>query len=73
MNPVLVFKTSVTSRAEAARITPLLEHLLQSGSRWNFDLEDWENILRVEGNTCSPNEIIHLLNEAGYRCEELPD
>lgn len=73
MNPVLVFKTSVTSRAEAARITPLLERLLQSGSRWNFDLEDWENILRVESNSCGAKEIIYTLNKAGYFCEELPD
>lgn len=73
MNPLLIFKTSVTSGTEAARIKPLLDRLLQHPDRWNFDLEDWENILRVDGNSCSPDEIIQLLNEAGFSCEELPD
>ncbi len=73
MNPVLVFKTSVTSKAEAAQLSPLLNTLLQKESRWNFDLEDWQNILRVESKTCAANDIINMLNKAGYQCEELPD
>ncbi len=73
MNPVLVFKTSVTSWREAAQVSPLLSKLLQEHSAWNFDLDDWENILRVESNTCSAGEIIRMMNEAGFYCEELPD
>lgn len=72
MKQVLVFKTSVASIEDTARVQPLLNRLLPE-SRWNFDLQDWENILRVESEKYAVSEIVNALNAAGYYCEELPD
>lgn len=72
MKQILVFKTSVTSTEDAASVEPLLNQLLP-GSQWNFDLQDWENILRVESEKYAASEVVNALNTAGYYCEELPD
>jgi hypothetical protein len=72
MKQVFVFKTSVTSTEEVAGVGTLLDELLP-GSQWNFDLQDWENILRVESDRCVASEVINALNMTGYFCEELPD
>jgi hypothetical protein len=72
MKQVLVFKTSVASTEDASSVEPLLNQLLPE-SRWNFDLQDWENILRVESERYAASEVVSVLNTAGYYCEELPD
>ena len=53
MNAVMVFRTSVSSDAEIQKLKPLLDRFFHHGERWNFDLEDWEKILRVESAQCS--------------------
>lgn len=73
MKPVFVFKTSVTTPAAVAKLKPLLDRLVQQDERWNFDLEDWENILRVESAACSASQVIEVLKTAGYDCEALKD
>ena len=73
MTPVFVFKTSVTTPAEVVKIKPLLDKLIQQGERWNFDLQDCDNILRMETKACDASRIIHVLNIAGYDCTELQD
>ncbi|PKV62896.1 hypothetical protein BD749_2726 [Pontibacter ramchanderi] len=73
MKTVLVFKTSVSSDCEARMVKPLLDSLMGSRERWNFDLEDCDNILRVEAVSIHPASIIGRLSEAGYTCEELED
>jgi hypothetical protein len=37
----------------------------------NFDLEDCDRILRVEGNNVRPGEVIRILTDNGYYCEVL--
>ena len=67
---VAVFKTNVLEVNESkAIIQKLLAHL--PDSRINFDLEDCDKILRVEHNIILNNEIILLVNTAGYKCEVL--
>ncbi len=73
MNAVSVFRTSVSNEAEVSKLKPLLDSLLSNGERWNFDLEDRENILRVAGAHCDPKPVIKLLQSTGYQCEELED
>ena len=48
--------------------------------KFNFDLENSEapfpcgnSILRVEGKTINSEEIILILNKAGFKCEVLED
>ena len=73
MKTVLVFKTSVTNPGQISRISPLLNNLMEKSERWNFDLEDCDNILRVEAISLQAAAIINNLNRAGFSCVELED
>lgn len=67
---VEVFKTNVTRKAVANRLIAQLA-LLFPGSRVNFDLEDCDKVLRVEGLDLCCEKIIALLKGEGYECLEL--
>lgn len=69
---VEVFKTNVQ---EVERSNRLLERLLYHfpDNKINFDLEDCDKILRVEGENISPEKIMELLNEEGHFCEILDE
>ncbi len=64
---VEVFKTDVKQQGQA---TALLDVLTQQFpfSQVNFDLEDCDSILRIEGNDFCPRAIIELLNTNGHQC-----
>jgi len=67
---VEVFKTNVY---EEERSKTLLQKLLEyfPDNKINFDLEDCDKILRVEGKNILPDKIMELLNEEGHDCEIL--
>ena len=67
---VLVFKTDVQ---DALRADYLVEKLKTRFPAWriNFDLEDCDRVLRVEGAIPEAGMIAEVLREAGCRCEEL--
>ena len=67
---VLVFATSVEKPRQVSRIKPLLT-AVPSINHWNFDLEDCDNILRIEAKGVSPRHIESLLKAAGFECREL--
>ena len=67
---VEVFKTNVDSSGPANRLTGLLQALFP-GSRVNFDLEDCDRVLRVEGANICCKKIIDLLTTEGYQCLDL--
>ena len=71
MQTVLVFKTSVEKKNEVSQLSPFLNQLINPSGRWNFDLEDCDNILRVETPAVAPGHVINTLRERGYLCEEL--
>lgn len=61
-----VFKTDVEEHVHAnALLQVLREHY--PGSRINFDLDDRDRILRVEGH-CDPSHVVQLLQQNGYSC-----
>ncbi len=67
---VEVFKTDVNDTKLAEKlIDQVLSHF--PDSRVNFDLEDCDNILRVEAQTIVPEKIIEILNLNGYSCKVL--
>ena len=69
---ISVFKTSVTNTTEIETLKPFLDiHL--ANAKWNFDLEDCDNILRIESQIKVTETTIILLQDNGYECEELPD
>ncbi len=71
MKTILVFKTSVQNKEDLIRLQPILDKALRQNEKLNFDLEDCDNILRVEAFLSNAEDFIHILNEAGYFCQEL--
>lgn len=67
---VEVFKTNVTSSAEARLLLERLTNYYPL-SKINFDLEDCDNILRIEDRNINPSHIIHVVTEMGYACDVL--
>lgn len=65
-----VFKTSVNEQAQADTILSALVNSFPS-IRSNFDLDDCDHVLRVEGNEFTTTEIIDLLQTNGHYCEPL--
>lgn len=68
---IFVFTTSVQTQGDIERLKPYLDKNLPD-SKWNFDLEDCDNIFRVDTPLKDAASIEKLLVAAGYLCEELP-
>lgn len=69
---VLVFKTNLVSAKDIHRISPLMGDT-PGILRWNVDEHDIDNVLRIETSWLLPDDIIRVVTNAGYLCEELPD
>ncbi len=69
---IFVFRTGVNKKEHIQSVAPHLDSI-RGVRKWSFDLEDHENILRIEAVGISPGEIEKTLNRANYFCEELPD
>lgn len=67
---IFVFKTSVQTKKQVKQLTPDLNLLLATAT-WNFDLEDIDNILRIDSKENCVVAVIDLLKTNQYRCEEL--
>jgi hypothetical protein len=67
---VLVFITNIENPEQVRRVKPLLSGI-PGVSNWNFDLDDCDNILRIEAGGISPRHIESILQTAGYVCREL--
>lgn len=71
MKTVFVFKTSISKNSHIKKVSPLLNNLIAKNGYWNFDLEDCDNILRVESQSIASDSICNVLNDHGFLCEEL--
>jgi len=69
---ILVFKTDIYSRKKINALAPHLENI-KGIIKWNVDLHDVDNVLRIEAASISPGLIEKKLQQAGYYCEELQD
>ena len=67
---VEVFKTNVEDEVNAKVIIQTLVRRFP-GSRVNFDLQDCDRVLRVEGLSLCNDSIIKLVKEAGFGCTVL--
>ena len=67
---ILIFSTSIEKPEQVNEVKPLLTSV-PAISGWKFDLEDCDNILRIEANDVSPRYIESLLETAGFSCREL--
>jgi len=67
---VEAFKTNINKVGQSKLLVKkLLQHF--PSSCINFDLDDCDNVLRVEGDNICPEKIITLVIEHGYQCEAL--
>lgn len=71
---VEVFKTNVDNTKQAQSLVDKIHNQFPD-YKVNFDLEDYDNILRVEcaGYTLDSEAIIEMLEHVGYHAEVLPD
>jgi hypothetical protein len=67
---VEVFKTNVQQRELAEQLASIIRGRL-AFCKINFDLEDCDKILRVEGDQISVETIIGILSTHGLECEVL--
>ncbi|MFP9098120.1 hypothetical protein ACLI09_03635 [Flavobacterium sp. RHBU_24] len=67
---IYVFKTSVATEKDITKLTVDLDELLP-GARWNFDLDDSDNILRIDTTADVADAVTTLLLVTGFDCEEL--
>ena len=70
MKTVEVFRTNVQEQDLAKELTMrLLAHFPHH--KINFDLQDCDKILRVEGAAISREKIIELITSEGFQCHVL--
>ena len=69
---ILVFRTSMQLEHDVKKVSCLMnsEHRIH---RWNVDLHDCDKVLRIETDCLEVGEVIRLVTQAGYYCEELED
>ncbi|HMG89884.1 MAG TPA: hypothetical protein VK589_07485 [Chryseolinea sp.] len=69
---VLVFKTDVVGKTNSENLGQILkkDHRIRN---WNIDHNDVDNVLRIESSEMSPADVIELVKNLGYMCEELPE
>jgi len=68
---IFVFKTSVKTRSQVKKLKPQMDNMLPI-AKWNFDLDDCDNILRIDCKENIVSKIINLLKAHEFNCEELP-
>ena len=69
---VLVLKTNIRYKKHLKEVAPLLDSQ-QNIFRWNVDLQDRDKVLRIESAALPINDVIQLIQNAGFHCEELAD
>lgn len=69
---VLVFKTNISTQKNIAAIKPHLQSM-KGVLKWNVDLHDVDNVLRIETIALSPQTVENNLKDLGFYCVELED
>jgi hypothetical protein len=67
---VEVFKTNVQEFSEAQKLVALLRRHFPD-SKINFDLDDCDKVLRVEGSNLRIEKVMTLVMEKGFLCAML--
>lgn len=67
---IFVFKTSVSSKKMVKRLTPLLYNSFPD-AKFSFDIDDCDNVLRIESDLDVSERVINQLKVVGFDCEEL--
>ena len=70
LNMVEVFRTNVRQKRQAKKLLGVRSKQFPM-LKINFDLEDCDKILRVEGSNVRQEKIARLVTENGYCCDVL--
>lgn len=65
---VEIFKTNVERESQAAQLNEVLT-LHFPGNKINFDLEDCDKILRIEGSFIDTDHVLHIVQNQGFICD----
>ncbi len=70
---LLIFRTDIKTKKKVKALTPLFNnHPVITD--WSIDLEDIDNVLRIEvQGDLNEKDIIHLVKTYGFYCEALAD
>lgn len=65
------FRTNIEGPGGVNQIKPKLDELERSHEieRWHLDMNTSENLLEIETNKLSPEQVKHLVREAGFEAE----
>lgn len=69
---ILVFRTNINRKKDVKSLTPLFNNCAEI-IKWNIDIADCDNVLRIEATNPNHEPVIRLVTKAGYNCEELTD
>ncbi len=70
---LLIFKTDIKTKKKIKTIKPLLNGL-STIINWSIDIEDIDNVLRIEtSENLDEKDIINLVKTNGFNCEVLTD
>lgn len=66
---VLLFKTNIRTESDKQLMTQLMQQ--HEINHWTVDQDDEDCVLRIVSNEIQLNDVIALVNQHGYQCEEL--
>ncbi|MFT5859170.1 MAG: hypothetical protein ACI865_001268 [Flavobacteriaceae bacterium] len=70
---LVILRTDIGSKSRVQQMRPALDNH-RSIHRWSIDLEDIDNVLRIEAaDSLNENEVIKLIDSYGFYGEELED
>ena len=67
---IFIFKTSVSTKRHVKNLKPHINKLLPE-TKWNFDLDDCDKILRIDSEENIALKVIDVLILHRFYCEEL--
>lgn len=67
---ILIFRTSISGKQDLKRIEELLSCYPQI-HQWSVDMEDWEKVLRIEGEEMNAGDLCSGLKNIGIQASEL--
>ncbi|ALL07349.1 hypothetical protein AQ505_18760 [Pedobacter sp. PACM 27299] len=66
---VLLFKTNIRTESDKQFMIQLMQQ--NEINQWSVDQEDVDCVLRIVSNELQLNDVIALVSQHGYHCEEL--
>lgn len=65
------FRTNINGPGGVNQIKPRLDEMEQRNDieRWHLNMNDSEHLLEIETNKLSPDEVKHMIREAGFEAE----